>query len=52
MSQPGPRAVEHEIKVLAPAEAVYQVIAEVANWPQIFRRAYTLNTSNVARRRN
>lgn len=36
MSQPGTRKVEHEIKVLAPAEAVYQVIAEVSNWPQIF----------------
>ncbi|MGH3866678.1 MAG: aromatase/cyclase [Pseudonocardiaceae bacterium] len=36
MSQPGTREVEHEIKVLAPAEAVYQIIAEVANWPQIF----------------
>lgn len=36
MSQPETRQVEHEIKVLAPAEAVYQIIAEVADWPQIF----------------
>jgi aromatase len=36
MSQPGTREVEHEIKVLAPPEIVYQIIAEVANWPQIF----------------
>ncbi|MGH3685610.1 MAG: aromatase/cyclase [Pseudonocardiaceae bacterium] len=28
--------MEHEIKVLAPSETVYQIIAEVANWPQIF----------------
>jgi aromatase len=36
MSQPGTREVEHEIKVLAPAEAVYQIIADVAHWRQIF----------------
>lgn len=36
MSQPGHRQVEHEIKVQAPAEVVYELIAEVANWPQIF----------------
>ncbi|MGH3710064.1 MAG: aromatase/cyclase [Pseudonocardiaceae bacterium] len=36
MSQSGTREVEHEIKVLAPSETVYQIIAEVANWPQIF----------------
>ncbi|MGH3720763.1 MAG: aromatase/cyclase [Pseudonocardiaceae bacterium] len=36
MSQPGIREVEHEIKVRAPAEAVYRIIAEVENWPQIF----------------
>jgi aromatase len=36
MSQPGRREVEHEIKVQASAEVVYQLIAEVANWPQIF----------------
>lgn len=36
MSQPGHREVEHEIKVQAPAEVVYQLIANVANWPQIF----------------
>jgi aromatase len=36
MSQPDTREVEHEIKVRAPAEAVYRAIAEVANWPQLF----------------
>ncbi len=36
MSQPGTREVEHEIRVLAPSEAVYQIISEVANWSQIF----------------
>lgn len=36
MSQPGHREVEHEIKVQAPAEVVYHLIADVANWPQIF----------------
>lgn len=36
MSQPGHRAVEHEVKVQAPVEVVYQLIADVANWPQIF----------------
>ncbi|WP_394833066.1 aromatase/cyclase [Pendulispora rubella] len=32
----GLKEVEHEITVLAPAEAVYQLIADVQNWPQIF----------------
>lgn len=36
MSQPDTCEVEHEIKVRAPAEAVYRAIAEVANWPQLF----------------
>lgn len=36
MSQQSTCEVEHEIKVRAPAKAVYQIIAEVANWPQIF----------------
>ncbi|PSL52682.1 aromatase [Saccharothrix carnea] len=36
MSQPVAREVEHEIKVHAPAEEVYRLIAEVANWPQLF----------------
>jgi aromatase len=36
MSQPGHREVEHEIKVQAPATVIYQLIADVANWPQIF----------------
>jgi aromatase len=36
MSQPGLREVEHEIIVLAPAAAVYRLIAEVENWPRIF----------------
>ncbi|WP_042429175.1 aromatase/cyclase [Streptacidiphilus anmyonensis] len=30
------REVEHEITVAAPAERVYQLIAEVENWPLIF----------------
>ncbi|MCM2414270.1 aromatase/cyclase [Streptomyces sp. RKAG290] len=30
------REVEHEITVLAPATAIYRLIAEVENWPQIF----------------
>lgn len=30
------RKVEHETTVNAPAEDVYRLIAEVANWPQIF----------------
>ncbi|MGO4460792.1 aromatase/cyclase [Streptomyces sp. M-16] len=36
MPQPGPREVEHEITVSAPAAAVYRLIAEVRNWPRIF----------------
>ncbi|MFI6079976.1 aromatase/cyclase [Streptomyces sp. NPDC051217] len=38
MSQtgPGPREVEHEITVSAPAATVYQLIADVENWPRIF----------------
>lgn len=30
------REVEHEITVQAPATAIYRLIAEVENWPQIF----------------
>jgi len=30
------REVEHEVTVDAPAAAVYQLVAEVTNWPQIF----------------
>ena len=30
------RSVEHEIRVLAPAEEVYRLIADVASWPRIF----------------
>ncbi|MET7622250.1 aromatase/cyclase [Streptomyces sp. NPDC005408] len=30
------REVEHEIIVAAPAAAVYQLLAEVTNWPRIF----------------
>ncbi|WP_030673530.1 aromatase/cyclase [Streptomyces sp. NRRL B-1347] len=30
------REVEHEITVAAPAEAVYRLIADVANWPRLF----------------
>lgn len=36
MSQPRTRQVEHEIKVFAPAEVIYQLIADVTNWPRIF----------------
>lgn len=36
MPQPGHRQVQHEIKVQAPAEVIYQLIADVAHWPQIF----------------
>jgi aromatase len=36
MPQPVTREVEHEIEVQAPAEAVYQLIADVGRWPQIF----------------
>ena len=36
MPQPGAREVEHTITVSAPAESVYQLIAEVGNWPRIF----------------
>lgn len=32
----GTREVEHEISVSAPAQTVYRLIAEVANWPRIF----------------
>lgn len=30
------RQVEHTIKIAAPAAAVYQLIADVGNWPQLF----------------
>jgi aromatase len=30
------REVEHEIEVRAPAKVVYGLVADVANWPQIF----------------
>jgi aromatase len=36
MSQPGIRVTEHQIKVLAPALVIYQLIADVANWSRIF----------------
>jgi aromatase len=36
MSQHGPREVEHEITISAPAADVYQLIANVENWPRIF----------------
>jgi ribosome-associated toxin RatA of RatAB toxin-antitoxin module len=32
----GKRQVEHQIKVLAPAERVYELIADVTQWPRIF----------------
>jgi aromatase len=36
MSEPASREVEHEITVAAPADTVYQYIADVENWPQLF----------------
>jgi aromatase len=36
MSKLGGREVEHKVNVLAPAKTVYQFIADVENWPQIF----------------
>jgi len=30
------KQVEHQIKVVAPADDIYRFIADVANWPQIF----------------
>ncbi|WP_335937265.1 aromatase/cyclase [Streptomyces sp. PTD5-9] len=36
MPQQSPREVEHEITVRAPAEEVYRLLAEVANWPRLF----------------
>lgn len=36
MPQPGTREAQHEIEVMAPADAVYQLIADVGNWPQAF----------------
>lgn len=36
MTSTGTRTVEHEIRVQAGADAVYRLIADVANWPQIF----------------
>ncbi|MEU6056339.1 aromatase/cyclase [Streptomyces xanthochromogenes] len=47
MTQPGPREVEHEITVSAPAAAVYRLIAEVENWPRIFPP--TLHVEHVER---
>ncbi|MEU2394628.1 aromatase/cyclase [Streptomyces sp. NPDC007369] len=34
--QQGPVEVEHEVTVNAPAAAVHELIADVANWPRIF----------------
>ncbi|MFG2652918.1 aromatase/cyclase [Streptomyces sp. NPDC048436] len=36
MSGPKVHEVEHEITVAAPAKAVYQLLVEVENWPQMF----------------
>ncbi|QLE75878.1 cyclase [Streptomyces rectiverticillatus] len=36
MSGPAEREVEHEITVLAAAEDVYRLLAEVENWPRLF----------------
>ncbi|SDP34373.1 aromatase/cyclase [Actinacidiphila guanduensis] len=35
-TRPMARQVEHTIQVSAPAEAIYELIAEVRNWPRIF----------------
>jgi len=34
--QPTTREVEHEIEVDAPSKSVYQLIADVSNWPSLF----------------
>jgi aromatase len=36
MTEPGQREVEHEITIAAPATAVYELIADVRNWPRIY----------------
>jgi aromatase len=36
MSRQGLREVQHEVTVRAPGDVVYQLLAEVANWPRIF----------------
>ncbi|MGW6984323.1 aromatase/cyclase [Streptomyces sp. NPDC054932] len=36
MSGPQVHEVEHEITIAAPAKAVYQLLLEVENWPQMF----------------
>ncbi|MEV7394846.1 MULTISPECIES: aromatase/cyclase [unclassified Streptomyces] len=41
------RQVAHEITVSAPADAVYRLIAEVQNWPQIFPP--TIHVDHVAK---
>jgi aromatase len=41
------RNVEHEITVAAPAKQVYQLVADVANWPQLF--APTVHVEHEAR---
>ncbi|MFF9852793.1 aromatase/cyclase [Streptomyces litmocidini] len=50
MPEQGLREVEHEITVSAPATAVYQLIAEVENWPRIFPP--TIYVDHVARGEN
>ncbi|OLR93226.1 aromatase/cyclase [Actinokineospora bangkokensis] len=44
---PTERAVEHEITVAAPAKAVYQLVADVQNWPQLFTP--TVHVEHLAR---
>lgn len=44
---PTQHRVEHEITVSAPADAVYRLIAEVENWPQIFPP--TIHVDHIAR---
>ncbi len=41
------RNVEHEITVAAPAKEIYQLIADVGNWPQLF--APTVHVEHASR---
>ena len=43
----GTRQVEHQIKVLAPADSVYELIADVTQWPRVFPP--TLHVEHVER---
>jgi aromatase len=43
----GTRQVEHQIKVLAPTDSVYELIADVTQWPRVFPP--TLHVEHVQR---